>query len=328
MTASAPPVAQSTAPLPKPSVTPLFDFLKRKRWADLLIAELYDTMGFVVTPSTKVIYCRCAGMGDQFGWSENDFIDCELTDFINPEDHDHFLNDLRHSLMFGVEKTTHARIRPKQLSSMLMPLEETTYEFRVHTQSHIEDPNVKVLVLNAKQAFYRSSNLLADQISDLKAENRRLFEHAEELRTKVAADPAAAERITILTAGDPNNSIYSSSNLTSKSTDLPEGRGGRNGGDVGNHAPPHSNSVPDDEPEEGPKKKKLKKVHGSEKYVCVTCGRTDSPEWRKGPLGPKTLCNACGLRWAKQVKKTEETMEVTPKDASTNPHTTRKTPTP
>lgn len=51
-------------------------------------------------------------------------------------------------------------------------------------------------------------------------------------------------------------------------------------------------------------------------HVCVTCGRTDSPEWRKGPLGPKTLCNvrvtvlavkhtddamqACGLRWAKR----------------------------
>jgi hypothetical protein len=42
-------------------------------------------------------------------------------------------------------------------------------------------------------------------------------------------------------------------------------------------------------------------------YVCVTCGRTDSPEWRKGPLGAKTLCNACGLRWAKrnQRKKAE-----------------------
>jgi hypothetical protein len=83
MTATAPPAAQSTAPLPKPAVVPLFDFLKRKRWADLLMAELYDTMGFVVTPSTKVIYCRCAGMGDQFGWSDNDFIDCELTDFIS-----------------------------------------------------------------------------------------------------------------------------------------------------------------------------------------------------------------------------------------------------
>lgn len=30
-------------------------------------------------------------------------------------------------------------------------------------------------------------------------------------------------------------------------------------------------------------------------HVCVTCGRTDSPEWRKGPLGPKTLCNVSFL---------------------------------
>lgn len=32
-------------------------------------------------------------------------------------------------------------------------------------------------------------------------------------------------------------------------------------------------------------------------------GTLDSPEWRKGPSGPKTLCNACGLRWAKKEKK-------------------------
>lgn len=42
---------------------------------------------------------------------------------------------------------------------------------------------------------------------------------------------------------------------------------------------------------------------GDEDRVCTDCGRTDSPEWRKGPLGPKTLCNACGLRYAKKIKK-------------------------
>ncbi len=49
------------------------------------------------------------------------------------------------------------------------------------------------------------------------------------------------------------------------------------------------------------KKKKPKADEGD--YVCTDCGRVDSPEWRKGPLGPKTLCNACGLRWAKRVKR-------------------------
>ncbi|KAG9030168.1 blue light receptor [Tulasnella sp. JGI-2019a] len=46
-----------------------------------------------------------------------------------------------------------------------------------------------------------------------------------------------------------------------------------------------------------------RKQQAAENYVCVTCGRTDSPEWRKGPLGPKTLCNACGLRHSKRTKK-------------------------
>lgn len=39
------------------------------------------------------------------------------------------------------------------------------------------------------------------------------------------------------------------------------------------------------------KKKKLKMA---DEYVCTDCGTLDSPEWRKGPSGPKTLCNACG----------------------------------
>ncbi|PKY07305.1 hypothetical protein P168DRAFT_287799 [Aspergillus campestris IBT 28561] len=29
-------------------------------------------------------------------------------------------------------------------------------------------------------------------------------------------------------------------------------------------------------------------------YMCTDCGTSDSPEWRRGPEGPKTLCNACG----------------------------------
>ncbi|WPH00592.1 Hypothetical protein R9X50_00342200 [Acrodontium crateriforme] len=51
-------------------------------------------------------------------------------------------------------------------------------------------------------------------------------------------------------------------------------------------------------------KKKERKPKTEEEYVCADCGTLDSPEWRKGPKGPKTLCNACGLRWAKKEKKT------------------------
>ncbi|KAK1697650.1 hypothetical protein QYE76_014347 [Lolium multiflorum] len=35
---------------------------------------------------------------------------------------------------------------------------------------------------------------------------------------------------------------------------------------------------------------------GDNNYWCHHCSATKSPLWRAGPDGPKTLCNACGLR--------------------------------
>ena len=43
---------------------------------------------------------------------------------------------------------------------------------------------------------------------------------------------------------------------------------------------------------------KKKKVKVADEYVCTDCGTLDSPEWRKGPNGPKTLCNACGCEFS------------------------------
>lgn len=59
------------------------------------------------------------------------------------------------------------------------------------------------------------------------------------------------------------------------------------------------------------KKKKLSQVSGvmeiTEKSFqqqpiftskkCTHCEITKTPQWREGPLGPKTLCNACGVRY-------------------------------
>ncbi|KAK9826534.1 hypothetical protein WJX74_001168 [Apatococcus lobatus] len=33
------------------------------------------------------------------------------------------------------------------------------------------------------------------------------------------------------------------------------------------------------------------------------CGSTDTPLWRTGPLGPKTLCNACGVKFSRHQQK-------------------------
>lgn len=38
------------------------------------------------------------------------------------------------------------------------------------------------------------------------------------------------------------------------------------------------------------------------KDVCAVCGSRDTPEWRRGPSGLRTLCNGCGLLSAKRRK--------------------------
>ncbi|KAG2273468.1 hypothetical protein Bca4012_040303 [Brassica carinata] len=34
----------------------------------------------------------------------------------------------------------------------------------------------------------------------------------------------------------------------------------------------------------------------NEKKSCAICGTSKTPLWRSGPTGPKSLCNACGIR--------------------------------
>ncbi|KAK3166638.1 hypothetical protein QOZ80_1AG0048400 [Eleusine coracana subsp. coracana] len=39
---------------------------------------------------------------------------------------------------------------------------------------------------------------------------------------------------------------------------------------------------------------------GGEAKACADCHTTKTPLWRGGPEGPKSLCNACGIRYRKR----------------------------
>lgn len=44
--------------------------------------------------------------------------------------------------------------------------------------------------------------------------------------------------------------------------------------------------------------KPMRQAEGSESIRrCTHCASEKTPQWRTGPLGPKTLCNACGVRY-------------------------------
>ncbi|KAI9487354.1 MAG: hypothetical protein EXX96DRAFT_552813 [Benjaminiella poitrasii] len=74
------------------------------------------------------------------------------------------------------------------------------------------------------------------------------------------------------------------------------------------------------QPTEQKKKRKCSKQN-----KCHSCQSTETPEWRKGPLGPRTLCNACGLIWTKLCKQssldkdTQSTTTVTIAASSPSP---------
>ncbi|KAG0261009.1 hypothetical protein DFQ27_003226, partial [Actinomortierella ambigua] len=43
---------------------------------------------------------------------------------------------------------------------------------------------------------------------------------------------------------------------------------------------------------------------------CQSCNSSDTPEWRRGPDGARTLCNACGLHYAKLVKRQQHQLRM------------------
>lgn len=54
---------------------------------------------------------------------------------------------------------------------------------------------------------------------------------------------------------------------------------------------------------------KKRKHNSKTQLFCMQCGTLTSPEWRTGPEGPKTLCNACGLAWYKKNKAAQKQQE-------------------
>lgn len=116
---------------------------------------------------------------------------------------------------------------------------------------------------------------------DVKLENERLLAELQELEEELG-----------MTVEDSTNNNQSASTPSSRSsTDTPPG-GDKNKNKAGR--PAKTNTKPSASGHKRQKSGTGGSAGGGEgetMHVCVTCGRTDSPEWRKGPLGPKTLCN-------------------------------------
>ncbi|ETW83391.1 hypothetical protein HETIRDRAFT_247589, partial [Heterobasidion irregulare TC 32-1] len=61
-----------------------------------------------------------------------------------------------------------------------------------------------------------------------------------------------------------------------------------------------------------PKSKYRKRSRATPPGKCHSCNIRETPEWRRGPDGARTLCNACGLHYAKLMRKRDKASDGKP----------------
>ncbi|KAI0636646.1 hypothetical protein C8Q77DRAFT_1154565 [Trametes polyzona] len=275
------PQADSAAtPLSPVKEIPVFEFTKRKRWADLLVTELNDNIIFVLSEACHVWYCGSA-VTDLLGWRDDELVDGDLIDLMNVDDRENFRAAFTESVRSRTELLAYARLQCKNefyvASDYTSAPREVLFELRGRPH-FLPDSDAFQCYFAMAQPYPSRNTAMLNTFLELKMENERLQQRVAQLRAQSQALDSASD------------------GFFASSDNFGVADGARTGFDMG------AGGLGPDVDDDGPRKKA--KRLAAEQHVCVTCGRTDSPEWRKGPMGPKTLCNACGLRWAKKARKT------------------------
>lgn len=63
------------------SAAPIFEFTKRKRWADILITELADTIIYALSPDGNILYCSSA-VTELLGWRDTELVNKPFEEFV------------------------------------------------------------------------------------------------------------------------------------------------------------------------------------------------------------------------------------------------------
>ncbi|KAG0694332.1 white collar 2 type of transcription factor [Suillus ampliporus] len=310
------------------SATSTFEFTKRKRWADLLIHELSEAIIFVLSSECKILFCSKA-VSELLGWRDTELIDKDLVDLVNGEDKHAFRGSFDQSLRSRAEMLSYVRFKCQ--SEYVSPAKEVLFEVKGYPH-YIDDELFARCFFAVAKPYPSRNTAMLNTFLELKIENERLQQRLADLRIRIpppsvhTGQPMAsmysapstsrgpAPSVTLRPVGDLTTTCYTTHHTSTSYDDLVM---------QANHHQPRGFTEPpnvltygsyalggqqaqqpteDNYGDDAARRKKIRKMHAAEQYVCVTCGRTDSPEWRKGPQGPKTLCNACGLRWAKQVR--------------------------
>jgi hypothetical protein len=217
------------------------------------------------------------------GFEPTDLLGRSILDLIHPDDSELFIKEISYSqalhksvrFIYRFRKTNNQWVI---FDSQIQWHSGTRSAQHPFLENKIDAPGYFVMA----RPYQTQSTTLLDSFLEHKIEHERLVRRVAELRREEEDELATEEEELRL----------SQENELAKEND-------------GGHCDKKIKLEQDDkatlpcrypEPCKSIKRRKKKMRALPRCHICIICGTTESPEWRKGPEGPKTLCNACGCK--------------------------------
>ncbi|GAA5920854.1 hypothetical protein JCM1841_002353 [Sporobolomyces salmonicolor] len=278
-------------------------FTTRKNWSEHILQEMQDFM-HVLSPTGHFIFATPC-IRELAQYTSDELFGRSLFDYIHPDDVAAFKRDFEASLRSSDTLTLYYRFRTKDDRYLLF--EMTGHPYYAEESGPNAQPPVPKCFFAMARPYPSKNAAMLDSFLELKFENERLRQELLAMYKEIEGDGQAGTNLPHGQSGvyradsfDSRASVIDPvTGLVQTQTLIPSTSNTYGALGIGISA----NGTKGD----GSGEKKKKKARTDEgEFVCRDCGTVDSPEWRKGPEGPKSLCNACGLRYAKLVSKSNK----------------------
>ncbi|KXS18876.1 hypothetical protein M427DRAFT_53357 [Gonapodya prolifera JEL478] len=283
-------------------------FTSSKEGYRRLLQELDDWL-FVISPQGQFLYAS-PSTKKHVGYSPEELVGKALRNILHVEDADFVFAALDSAVSEKKDYSLYCRFLRKSGEPILLEVKgkpyDSTYTQIAAGSSSTDASSDTKFVINTCREYRSKASLSVDSILDLSIENIKLRRQLEQTLIARGQDPSTHLLLKELESEAPQNL---------HPTDLFDAQEAKERGlnGMGNLAA--LGAFGDDDEDDEPKPpsmgnaanaaKRKAKPGGGEEIFCHQCGTTSSPEWRRGPDGPKTLCNACGLAFAKKQKKSQ-----------------------
>ncbi|KAI9266664.1 GATA zinc finger-domain-containing protein [Phascolomyces articulosus] len=306
--------AQPTVDAPQTIKAP--EFTRRKNWSQSILDELRDLVLVITASEHTVVYCSPAS-SECLGYEPSEIVNHRFTEFVHVDDVDSLTRNLRASKDSMETLKAVFRLQGKDAKYNVVEMTGHFYKNCFFGTARV----IPVQATRTMEAFLEikmENEALKQVLHELQAEKQQMEdEEGQLLEEEVIATAIAPYVYTpgINTSYDITEALSLFTGLHYELGERSRGISMGMEGELLNISPERlaelpavvgpvdKEIVPAEEMQQRKNKKKRVEVEPPQQRVCTDCGTTDSPEWRKGPNGPKTLCNACGIRFAKLAKK-------------------------